>query len=204
MAGLSLGSQDLSSTVDAVSQVGILRFVQPYLAYRSGGWSVDASLTCGQGDFDQTSGGGFGTGETRLAAISLSGGYAMRLGQGMKLTPLVGLTHGRERIEGVSGTLAGAGTETVRFTEVSRGTQIAQTIKGGEVFVGLHVDWLDSSSETALVSDLLVDDGATGRLELGLATEIAGGMLFDSSVEVSGLGRDLRETSGALMFTVRF
>lgn len=39
---------------------------------------------------------------------------------------------------------------------------------------------------------------------IGLAAKIAGGVLLDPLVELSGLGGDLRETSSALIFTVRF
>jgi hypothetical protein len=65
---------------------------------------------------------------------------------------MLGLAHGVERIEGVSGTLAGAGTETVRFTQASLGAEISQSTGAGEIFAGLHADWLDTDTETALVS----------------------------------------------------
>jgi hypothetical protein len=204
VAGLSFGVQDLDATVGAVGQDGVLRYLQPYLAYSAGAWSGEASLIWGQGDFTQTSGGGTGTGETRLAALTFSGGYDMALGNGMTLTPTIGLAHGRERVEGVSGTLAGAGTETVRFTQASLGAEVRQAITGGEAFAGLHADWLNTDAETALVSSLLVDDGWTGRVALGVSTEIGGGMMLDTSVELGGLGGDLRSTSGSLRLAMRF
>ncbi|MCU4654759.1 autotransporter outer membrane beta-barrel domain-containing protein [Roseibacterium sp. SDUM158016] len=204
VAGLSFGVQDLDGSVGTVSQDGVLRYLQPYFAYRSGAWAGEASLLYGHGDFSQSSGGGDGTGETRLTALTFSGGYDIALQPGVTVTPMLGLVHGVERIEGVSGTLAGAGRETVRFTQASFGAEISQTIGGGELFGGLHADWLDTSSDTALVSDLLIDDGWTGRLELGLSTEIGGGVLLDTSVELSGLGGDLRSTSGSLRFAFRF
>lgn len=204
VVGVSFGVQDLDSSVGAFSQDGVLRFIQPYLAYRSGLWSGEASLIYGHGDYDQTSTVGDGEGETRLTALNFTGGYDMTLDQGVTLTPTVGFSHGIEKVEGVSGTLAGSGSETVRFTEASLGAVVSHGIAGGEIFAGMYADWLDTSSDTTLVSDLLVDDGWTSRVELGVSTEIDGGMQFDASVEFSGLGGDLRQTSGALRFAFRF
>ena len=63
VVGLSLGVEDLDSTVGTVDQDGVLRFLQPYLAYRAGAWTGEATLLYGHGDYTQTSGGGAGTGE---------------------------------------------------------------------------------------------------------------------------------------------
>lgn len=204
VAGLSFGLQDLDSSVGAFSQDGTLRFVQPYLAYRSGAWSGEASLILGRGDFDQTSTGGTGTGETRLTAVAFTGGYEMPIDDKMTVVPTFGLIHGKERVEGTGGTLAGAGTDSVRFSEVSLGVELARAIEGGEVFAGLHLDWLDTSGETELVSTLLQDDGWTGRVELGLTNNMDNGLLLDTSVALSGIGGDLRSTKGSLNFAFRF
>jgi hypothetical protein len=204
VVGLSLGVEDLNATVGAVNQDGVLRYLQPYLAYRSGAWSGEATLLYGLGDYTQTSGGGTGEGETRLAAITFNGGYDYALDQGVTLTPMLGLAHGVERIEGVSGTLAGAGTETVRFTQASLGAEISQSTGTGEIFAGFHADWLNTDTDTVLVQDLLVDDGWTGRLELGLSTEVGSGITLDTTVALSGLGGDLQSTSGSLRFAFRF
>jgi hypothetical protein len=83
VVGLSLGVEDLNATVGAVNQDGVLRYLQPYLAYRSGAWSGEATLLYGLGDYTQTSGGGTGEGETRLAAITFNGGYDYALDQGV-------------------------------------------------------------------------------------------------------------------------
>jgi hypothetical protein len=204
VVGLSLGVQDLDASVGAVDQDGVLRYLQPYLAYGSGPWSGEATLVYGWGDYNQTSTGGAGEGETRLAALTFNGGYDIALEQGVVVTPTLGLVHGVERVEGISGTLAGAGSETVRFTQASLGGEVSQATGSGEIFAGLHADWLNTDADTALVSDLLVDDGWTGRLELGLSTEVGSGVTLDTSVELSGLGGDLRQTSGALRFAFRF
>src|SRR6056297_268355 len=204
VVGLSLGVQDLDATVGAVGQDGVLRYLQPYMAYAAGAWSGEASLIYGWGDFTQTSGGGTGEGDTRLAALTFNGGYDIALDQGVTVTPMLGLVHGVERVEGVSGTLAGAGTETVRFTQASLGGEVSQSTASGEIFAGLHAEWLNTDADTALVSDLLVDDGWTGRLEIGLSTEVGNGISLDTSVALSGLGGDLRSTSGALRFAFRF
>lgn len=204
VVGLSFGVQDLDASVGTVGQDGVLRYLQPYMAYRAGAWSGEASLIHGWGDYTQTSIGGTGTGETRLTAITFNGGYDMALDQGVTLTPMLGLAHGVERIEGTGGTLAGAGTETVRFTQASLGGEISRSTGSGEIFAGIHADWLDTDAETALVSGLLVDDGWTGRLELGVSGDIGNGIGFATSLELSGLGGDLKGTSGALRFTFRF
>jgi hypothetical protein len=204
VVGLSFGVQDLDASVGAFSQDGVLRFLQPYMAYRSGAWSGEASLIYGHGDYTQTSGGGTGEGETRLAAVTFTGGYDMALQNGMTLTPTLAFARGIEEVEGMSGSLAGAGKESVRFTQASLGAEMSQSISGGEVFAGLYADWLDTSSDTALVSDLLVDDGWTGRIALGVSMELGNGLELDTSVELSGIGGDLRQTSGALRFAFRF
>jgi hypothetical protein len=204
VVGLSFGAQDLDSSVGAFDQDGILRFVQPYLAYRSGAWSAEASFLYGHGDFDQTSSAGTGEAETRLHAATFTGGYDLALDAGLTVTPMIGLVHGLEKVEGVSGTLEDTDAVFVRFTEASLGAELSQSISGGEVFVGLHADWLDTSSDTALVSDLLIDDGWTGRVAVGVAAEIGHGLDLDTSIEVSGLGGDLRQTSGSIRFAFRF
>ncbi len=105
VAGLSFGVQDLDSSTGAFSQDGVLRFVQPYLAYRAGVWSGETSIIYGHGDYDQSSSGGEGEGETRLGALTFSGRYDMALEQGMVLTPTLGFAYGVDEIEGVSGTV---------------------------------------------------------------------------------------------------
>jgi hypothetical protein len=204
VAGLSLGVQDLDALEGGVSQDGVLRFVQPYMAYVAGQWSGEASLIYGWGDFTQTSIGGTGEGETRLWAVSFDGGYDIAMPRGYTLTPMLGLSHGVERVEGISGTLAGAGVDRVRFTQASLGAQVSQATGTGEVYAGLHADWLNTDADSVLVSNLLVDDGWTGRLELGASTEVGLGKTLNASVEVSGLGGDLRGTAGALKFAFRF
>ncbi len=204
VVGLSLGVEDLDSTVGTVNQYGVLRFLQPYLAYRAGAWTGEATLLYGHGDYTQTSGGGTGTGETQLAAITFNGGYDVMIEDGLTVTPMLGLAYGHERIEGVSGTLAGAGSQTVRFTQASLGAEISQSTPTGEIFAGLHADWLDTDADTALVSALLIDDGWTGRVEVGVSTTMVRGVMLDTSFALSGLGGDLRSTSGSLRFAFRF
>jgi hypothetical protein len=62
------------SGVGAFRQDGTLRFIQPYLAYRSGAWSGEASLIYGHGDYDHTSVSGDGSGSTRFAALTQTSG----------------------------------------------------------------------------------------------------------------------------------
>ncbi len=202
--GFSLGAQDTSSTIGAVDQEGLLRFVQPYLAYQSGDWSGEATVIYGLGDYTQTSGGGTGTGETRLTAITFTGGYDVPVNDAFVVTPTLGLAYGMERIEGQTGTLAAAGVQTVRFSQVTIGANLAYTMNGLDLTAGLHADWLDTSSTTALVSDLMVDDGWTGRLELGLMTELQQGLMLDTTLALSGIGGDMRQSTGSIRFAIRF
>jgi len=204
VVGLSFGLQDLDASVGTFDQDGTLRFVQPYFAYRAGAWCGEASLTYGLGSYNQTSVGGDGDGKTRLTAVAFTGSYDQALTDGIVVTPTLGLLHGLEKVEGTSGTLAGTSTETVRFTKVSFGTEISRSFAGGKVFGGVHADWLNTSSNTALVSDLLVDDGWTGRVELGVSTRLSNGLELDTSVELSGLGGDLQQTTGELRIAFRF
>ncbi|WJY20561.1 autotransporter outer membrane beta-barrel domain-containing protein [Fontisubflavum oceani] len=204
VAGLSFGVQDLDVSGPSFSQEGVLRYLQPYLAYQSGPWSGEANIIYGLGEFTQTSTSGTGTGDTRLAALSLSGGYDFDMGDGLTLRPTLGLTHGTEEVTGDTGTLAGAGSTTVRFTEVSLGGRLTRNTAHGSFFAGLHADWQDTSGDTQIVSDLLAEDGWTGRLELGGSFESDNGLLFDTSVELGGLGGDFRSTSGALRLAIRF
>ncbi|WP_341368325.1 hypothetical protein [Yoonia sp. BS5-3] len=52
--------------------------------------------------------------------------------------------------------------------------------------------------------DLIADGDWTGRISLSFATELANGVIFDSSVELSGLGGDQETTSGGLRFGFSF
>ncbi|MBF9035588.1 autotransporter domain-containing protein [Rhodobacterales bacterium HKCCE2091] len=200
IAGLSIGAQDISSSVGAVSQDGTLVFLQPYVGYRNGPISGEATLVYGRGDFDQD--GGAGEGETELYALTLSGGYDFAFA-GATITPSIGLAIGREEVEGTGGVLAGTG-ETVEFGELSLGARYTRGFAGGSYFAGIYADYLHTDADTALVSDLLVDDGWTGRIELGGTMELDGGISLDTAVEFGGLGGDLHQVSGALRATFRF
>jgi len=202
--GLSFGVQDLDSSVTTINQDGVLRFIQPYLAYSSGAWTGEASLIYGLGEYTQSSTGGTGDGETELWAITLAGGYEIDLVQGVTLTPMLGLARGAERVEGTGGTLAAAGSETVQFTQASLGAEFRHGNGANEIFAGFHADWLDTEADTTLTSDLLVDDGWTGRIEVGVSTEMANGLSLDTTFAISGLGGDLESTSGSLRFAFRF
>lgn len=208
VAGLSFGFSELDGERDGafgtIRQDGVMRFVQPYIALRNGPWSGEASFIHGRGSFDQSSSAGSGEGDTRLSALTLTGSYDLAVGGGFGLSPTVAFAHGVEDVEGASGTLSGAGDETVRFSQASLGAEISRSVAGGRVFGALHADWLESTSDTPDVSDLLVDDGWSGRLALGVATALGAGLSLDASVEVSGLGDDLRTTRGAVRFAYQF
>jgi hypothetical protein len=54
------------------------------------------------------------------------------------------------------------------------------------------------------VTNALVDDGWTGSLDLGVTTALGRRVEFQTSLSISGLGGDLRQTSGAVNFAFRF
>lgn len=201
--GFSIGADDISNSIGSASQEGTLVFAQPYLGYRSGAWAGEATLLYGQGEYDQDHMGFTGKGDTTLKAITFSGGYDIDYA-GAIITPTIGFALGRDEIEGTSGFLAGAGKERIDFEELSLGARYTRGFEGGTYFVGLHADYLNTDGDTRLVSDLLVDDGWTGRLELGGIFDLDDGMRFEASVEFKGLGGDLQQTSGALRLAYRF
>ncbi len=202
--GLSVGAHSLNASTDTFEQEGTLVTLQPYLAYRSGAWSGALTFSYGQGEFDQTSINGSGTGEVVVRSISYSGGYDISLESGMVVTPTFGVVHGVEEFEAVSGTLAGNWSEEMTFTQASVGVEFSQAFASGDGFFGLHADWLESSSDNSLVTERLGDDEWTGRLEFGFATQLDMGIDLNTSVEIAGLGGDLRQASGGLRIAFNF
>jgi hypothetical protein len=204
IVGLSFGTQEVSADVGAFTQDGTFRFLQPYFAYRADRWSGEGSLIYGRGSLEQTSQAGDGKGDTALAAFTFVGGYDFDLAGGAVVTPTFGFVRGRETLEGKTGTLQDAGKETVNFTEASLGVELAHMTDFAELTAGVHADWQKTSSDTQLVSDLLVDDGWSGRLDLGVSKGLSNGFEIDSSISLSGLGSDLRQVSGAVRIAYNF
>lgn len=198
VAGLSLGHNQISGSDGSTSQDGTQTFLQPYFAYGQGPWHGNASLMVGRGDYDQTSIGGDGTGETRLWAVTLEGGYDLAMGDALIVTPTLGLIHGRTTVEGTGGTLAGAGSQDYDFTQASLGAEVSYDIAQGSVFAGLHADHLTQNADTVLTGDLLSEDGWSGRIELGGTMQLSNGLDLAASVELGGLGGGARTVSGGL------
>ena len=199
ITGLSFGAKSLASSVGATNLDGDMVFIQPYLAYRHGPMSGEATLLYGRGDYEQDVA---GTGKTELAALTLWGGYDLEVA-GATVTPKLGLIVGREDVEGTSGVLAGTNAST-KFVEASIGARYSRSVVGGSYFAGLYADYLATDADTTFVSDLLVDDGWTGRIEIGGSMQLDNGLMLDTSVEVGGIGGDLREVSGAVSATFKF
>ncbi len=204
VAGLSLGYSDINATDGSTSQDGSMTYLQPYIAYRSGRWHGNASLIFGQGDYDQKSVGGDGTGETGLFAVTFAGGYDVALQNGLAVTPMLGLIQGHEDVTGTGGTLAGAGTDRYDFSQASLGARLTSRIAEGTVFAGLHADYLDQDAGTVLTSEFLSETGWSGRIELGGSTDMNGGFGLSTSVDISGLGGSAQTLAGGLRLALRF
>jgi len=202
IAGLSAGTTDLNTDTGGTQIDGDVVYVQPYLAYRGAQFDLQASLLYGRGDFDQSGAGGDGTGETELTALTLSGSTDRALAPDWTLSPIAELVYGREETTGTGGALTGS--DTVDFYQVSLGARLTHSVAGGEVFGGLHLDYQQADSDTVLAGDILINDGVTGRLEMGGRWQPETGWGVDTSIEIGGLGGDFGEVSGALRITFRF
>lgn len=202
VVGLSLGASDIDASNAGTAIDGTVIYVQPYLAYSNGPWSGSASILYGQGDFEQSGVGGDGTGDTTLAAIDLTGGYDVALQPGLTVTPTVGLLYGVEEVEGTGGALTGE--SEVTFSQASIGARLTHDYAGGVAFAGLHIDYGDADSDTVLADDIVINQGATGRIEVGGSWALANGFDLDAGLEIGGLGGDLNETSAALRINFNF
>lgn len=202
VGGLSLGASDITGNNAGTVIEGDLIYVQPYISYREGALALNGSVLYGQGDFDQSGLGGDGTGETELWAATLDAGYDFALEPGLTVTPMIGLVYGVEETTGTSGAVTGV--NEVTFSQASFGARLTHSFSGGEVYGGLHVDYNTSDSDTVLTSDLLYNDGATARVEVGGSWALDNGLGLDTSFEIGGVGGDVTETSAAIRFTLRF
>ncbi|SIO02349.1 autotransporter outer membrane beta-barrel domain-containing protein [Vannielia litorea] len=203
VAGIALGTDSIAAAEGTLSFEGDMLFVQPYIGYRSGAWAAEASLLFGRGDFDQSDIGGTGESEARVRAASFTGSYDMAYA-GATITPSLGVTVGTQTVEGTGGTLAGAGEVEVDFSQVSVGTRYARPYGDGTVYAAVYADHSDSDASVETVSDLLVDEGWTGRVEFGGNFATKAGHGVDTSVEFGGLGGDLKQVSGGLKVSFRF
>ncbi|OAN84528.1 hypothetical protein A8B78_06625 [Jannaschia sp. EhC01] len=207
IAGISLGHTEVTGNSGAftgLSHEGTMTYLQPYLGYSNGAWHGTASLTYGRGAYDQTSILGAGSAETELFALSVQGGYDFALDNGVTLTPTLGLLQGHEEVTGTSGTLLGSGTQTHRFTQASLGMEVSLDVDGGSYFAGFHADHLTRGTNLALTQDLLAGEGWTGRVEFGGQTDLGQGLGINTSVEVRGLGGEMRTVSGGLRVALTF
>ncbi len=201
VAGLSLGYSTVHASDAGAETDGTLTYVQPYFAYRSGPWSGTASLVYGVGGFEQA--GGVDTADVTLAAATFEGAYDLALTDAFTLSPTVGLIHGREEVEGTGGALAGIDS-AVSFSQGSLGARLTHSGADGTLFAGLHADYLTQDPGSILAADLLAEDGWTGRVEVGGEMALGHGMDLSTSVELSGIGGDMRTVSGGLRVALRF
>ncbi|MFO6463643.1 hypothetical protein ACK8OR_04560 [Jannaschia sp. KMU-145] len=204
VAGLSIGTTDLSSVQGGFDISGDLQFVQPYLAMRSGAYRGEASLIWGRGDFDQVTAGGLGTGDTELYALTLSGAYDMAMGDGDILSPMASLSIGREEVEGTGGTLAGAGTSKTTFGTLSVGARYTSQMEMGTGFVGLHADYDYAEADTALVAGFEDGGELSARIEFGADVNLTDGLSLRMNADFGGIGTGTDEIAGGLKLVYRF
>jgi hypothetical protein len=205
LVGMSFGLNRISASGAGFSQTGQLRFLQPYVAYRSGHLGLEGSAFLGWGDLTQESIGGSGTADTAFFAVNATARYEYQGWGDTLVVPVLSLTHGAQDITGTGGTLAGAARETVSFTEVSLGTDIAFTgAAWGEARLGLHADWLSEDAVSPTSDALLGGEGWSGRVSLGLTGVQETGAGFDAALEIGGIGADHSTLSGGLRVNFRF
>ena len=204
VAGLSLGHANLTATDGTTGQDGALTWAQPYATWRPGAWHGHASLIWGRGGYDQTSASGTGSGESRLFAVTVEGGFDQPLARGLVLTPSLGFITGHQTVTGTGGTLAGAGTERVDFTQSSLGATVTYQRPAGTVFAGLHADYLEQDTGAVLTDGFLSEEGWTGRIAVGGSVDLGSGLGLATSVDLGGLGGAAQTVSGGLHLSLRF
>jgi hypothetical protein len=204
VAGLSLGHASMTATDGATGQSGGLTYLQPYVAWDPGPWHGHASLIYGRGTYDQTSTSGFGTGKTSLFALTLEGGFDRVVAPGLTLTPTLGLIRGQQTVTGTAGTLADAGTRRVDFAQTSLGARLTYQRPAGEVFAGLHADYLSQDTGAVLTDGFLSEDGWTGRIEVGGSYQLGTGLGLATTVDLGGIGGAAQTLSGALQLSWQF
>jgi hypothetical protein len=204
VAGLSAGYNDLEEHSALTETAGDFFYVQPYLGYRRGAWSAEASLMYGQADYDQTSAGGTGTADSDVWAIGLSVARDFAMSNSITLSPTASARYGEEDITGKSGTLAGAGSTTVDFSEYSVGARWTRQTRSGMNYVGLHADYVDTSAPTALAGGGFDPEGLSGRIELGGGVRLTANSNLSLGVHVGGIGSDLPEYAGQIRFGMNF
>jgi hypothetical protein len=204
VAGLSAGYNDLEERSTNIETEGDFFYVQPYLGYRRGAWSAEASLMYGQADYDQVSIGGTGTADSDVWAIGLSVARDLEMSNAITLTPMASARYGEEDITGKSGTLAGAGSTTVDFSEYSVGARWTRNTGNGMNYVGLHADYVDSSAPQALAGGGFDPEGLSGRVEFGGGIQVTANSNVSMGFQIGGIGSDLPDYAGQVRFGMNF
>ncbi len=204
VAGLSAGYNDLEERSTNIETEGDFFYVQPYLGYRRGAWSAEASLMYGQADYDQISIGGTGTADSDVWAIGLSVARDFEMSNAIMLTPMASARYGEEDITGKSGTLAGAGSTKVDFSEYSVGARWTRTTQNGMNYIGLHADYVDSSAPQALAGGGFDPEGLSGRVEFGGGVQVTANSNVSMGFQIGGIGSDLPDYAGQVRFGMNF
>lgn len=203
VAGLSFGATDISTSFDAIAHDGKLLFLQPYLGFRTGPWSAEATVMYGHSDVDQVNERETGEGNVTLTALTMEGGYDIEHALGT-FRPMISFAAGRVKAEGTTGLISGTGTETAKFSELSMGARYSRPFEDGIFFAGFHSDYRHSEGEGVASSDYLETNGWTGRLEFGANFDVADRVNLVTSFELGGIGGNLRQTSGSILLTRSF
>ncbi|MFU1477260.1 autotransporter outer membrane beta-barrel domain-containing protein [Roseovarius sp. C7] len=202
--GLSLGHDELNANTAITSTSGDFTYVQPYLGYRSGAWSGELALLYGQADYKQTSLGGVGRADSDVWAISIAAQRDIALSDMLTFTPMASARYGEEKITGKSGTLAGTGSTTVDYSELSLGARWTRSVQDTLVYTGLHLDYVTSDAPSALAGGGYDPDGVSGRVELGGAFPITVNGDLMIGAEMGGIGSELTNYSGQMRFVFSF
>lgn len=202
--GLSLGHDDLNANTATTSTSGDFTYVQPYLGYRSGAWSGELALLYGQADYKQTSAGGVGRADSDVWALSIAAQRDIALSDMLTFTPMASARYGEEKITGKSGTLAGTGSTTVDYSELSLGARWTRSVRDTLVYTGLHLDYVTTDAPAALAGGGYDPDGLSGRVELGGAFPITANGDLMIGAEMGGIGSELTNYSGQMRFVFSF
>lgn len=202
--GVSVGNDELHARSPGASIDGEFTFAQPYVGYQRGDWSGELSLLYGEADYTQTSAGGVGTADSEVWSVNLSIARDIALSETVRVTPIGSVHYGEEKITGKTGTLAGVGSSTVDFSELSLGARFTHQTVEGMSYIGFHTDYVASNAPTALAGQGFDPEGLSARIELGTGFPISSNGNVQIGAEAGGIGSDLAEYSGQVKISFEF
>jgi len=202
--GLSAGYDDLEASSSVTLTEGEFYFLQPYLGYRRGDWSAEASILYGEADYDTQRAVFQGSADSEVWAVNLSVARDFAMSNSITISPTASVRYGEEEITGKSGVLAGTGSTTVDFGEYSVGARWTRQTQNGMNYVGLHADYVETNAPTALASGAYDPEGLSARVELGGGVRVGPNSTISMGFEAGGIGSDLTDYSGQVRFGMNF